>query len=592
MEADSHADRLKKKIAVLEIKVKHLTNELRVTKEEYEASTAKYFDLFSNMEKMVEERTSELQELQKKLEIKGQELQIMLDASPGMIFYKDTEQRYIRINKRFGELFGTRIDRAIGKTHSELFSGTSCEALDDDSEVLAKGTPVLDRIATIQTADGRERIVLINKIPYKDAEGKTIGTIGFTQDVTQLRRAEEENKTLQRKIARAEKMEAIGTLAGGVAHDLNNILTGIVSYPDLLLFQLPEDSPLREPIATIQKTGKKAAAIVQDLLTLARRGVATMEVVRLNSTIQEYLKSPEYEKLRLYHPDVEVETDFGADLRSIMGSPVHLSKVIMNLVSNAAEAMPNGGTIAISTENRYVDSPIGDYDDVREGEYIVLSVADTGIGIAPGDKERIFEPFYTKKVMGRSGTGLGMAVVWGTLKDHRGYIDIRSTEGRGTTFTLYFPVTMRKLDFDEPRPSIESYMGNGESILVVDDVEEQRIVASDIFEALGYAVHCVPSGEQAVAHLNQNTADLVILDMVMRPGIDGLETFKRITERRPHQRVIIVSGFSETDRVREAQRLGAGQYIRKPYTMETIAMAARTALDSKLLESAPVSQSA
>lgn len=589
METHECVERQKKKISILETRVKHLTNELRVTKEEYETSTSNYFDLFSNMEKKVGERTRELQELQKKLEIKGQELQIMLDSSPGMIFYKDTEQRYVRVNKKFGELFGIKIDRAIGKTHSELFPKKSFEILDDDSEVIRKGKPILDRTVCIETADGQEKTMLINKIPYKDAQGRVIGIIGFTQDLTQLKKAEEEKKALQKKIARAEKMEAIGALAGGVAHDLNNILAGIVSYPDLLLFQLPDDSPLRKPIATIQKTGEKAAAIVQDLLTLARRGVAATEVVCLNDIICEYLESPEYEKLKLYHPDVEVETNFETDLLNILASPVHLSKTIMNLVSNAAEAMPDGGKISISTENRYVDRPIGGYDDVKKGEYVVLSVSDTGIGIAPKDKERIFEPFYTKKKMGKSGTGLGMSVVWGTVKDHNGYIDIQSIEGKGATFTLHFPVTRKKLNISETNVSIEDYMGNGESILVVDDVEEQRVMASDVFKTLGYSVHCVSNGEKAVEYMKHNSADLIVLDMIMEPGIDGLDTFKRIIKYHPRQKAIIVSGFSETNRVKEIQSLGAGQYIKKPYTTEQIAIAARTALDSNVLQNTPAS---
>ncbi len=589
METHECVEKLKKKMSILETRVKHLTNELRVIKEEYEASTSNYFDLFSNMEKKVGERTRELQELQKKLEIKGQELQIMLDSSPGMIFYKDTEQRYVRVNKKFGELFGIQIDVAIGKTHYELFPKKSFEILDDDSEVIRKGKPILDRTVCIETADGQEKTILINKIPYKDAQGRVIGIIGFTQDLTQLKKAEEEKKALQKKIARAEKMEAIGALAGGVAHDLNNILAGIVSYPDLLLFQLPDDSPLRKPIATIQKTGEKAAAIVQDLLTLARRGVAATEVVCLNDIICEYLESPEYEKLKLYHPDVEVETNFETDLFNILASPVHLSKTIMNLVSNAAEAMPDGGKIFISTENRYVDRPIGDYDDVKKGEYVVLSVSDTGIGIAPKDKERIFEPFYTKKKMGKSGTGLGMSVVWGTVKDHNGYIDIQSIEGKGATFTLHFPVTRKKLNISETNVSIEDYMSNGESILVVDDVEEQRVMASDVFKTLGYSVHCVSNGEKAVEYMKHNSADLIVLDMIMEPGIDGLDTFKRIIKYHPRQKAIIVSGFSETNRVKEIQSLGAGQYIKKPYTTEQIAMAARTALDSNVLQNTPAS---
>jgi K+-sensing histidine kinase KdpD len=342
-------------------------------------------------------------------------------------------------------------------------------------------------------------------------------------------------------------------LAGGVAHDLNNVLSGTVGYPALLLMDMPEDNPYREYILRIQNSGEKAAAIVQDLLTLARRGVVVTDVMNLDNIIREYLMSPEYERLKSHHPHVQVETNLERDLLNILGSPVHLSKTIMNLVSNAAEAMPHGGTVFISTENIYIDRPVRGYDHVEEGDYVIVTVSDTGIGIPKKDMEMIFEPFYTKKEMGRSGTGLGMTVVWGTVKDHKGYIDVQSAEGKGTTFTLYFPVTRKEISGKEKALPMEEYIGKGESILVVDDVEDQREIA--------------------------DSADLLVLDMIMDPGIDGLETYKQILELHPGQKAIIASGFSETDHVKEAQRLGAGKYIKKPYTLEKIGLAVKEELE-------------
>lgn len=410
-------------------------------------------------------------------------------------------------------------------------------------------------------------------------ESRVVGIQGVLMDITERKLAEEEKARLEARIRQADKMEALGNLAGGVAHDLNNILSGIVGYPELLLIDLPPDSPLRGPLEIIRSSGERAAETVQDLLTLARRGVTVREVVDANHIISDLLRSPEYDKLRLHHPGMEVETDLRARLPSVLGSPLHLTNAVMNLVYNAAEAMPVGGTLTLSTEDRYLDGPIKGYDDVEEGDYVAIVVADTGTGISPEDMDRIFEPFYTKKRMGRSGTGLGMTVVWGTLEDHNGYIDARSKEGEGTTFTLYLPVTQREPSGDRLGSSIGDYLGKGESILVVDDVEDQLRLAEAILTKLGYSVTTVPSGERAAEYLQDNSVDLLVLDMVMDPGMDGLDAYRRILEQHPGQKAIIASGFSETDRVEEAQRLGAGAYVRKPYLMETLGMAVRTELD-------------
>ncbi len=416
------------------------------------------------------------------------------------------------------------------------------------------------------------------KVRTRELSAKTEALEG---EIEQRKHAEREREQLETKLQRAQKMEALGTLAGGVAHDLNNILSGLVSYPELMLVDLPQESRLRRPIQTMKDSGEKAAAIVQDLLTLARRGVAVTEVVSLNRIAREYLMSFEFRRLKTDYPAVRFETVLAKDLLHISGSPVHLSKTLMNLVSNATEAIAESGHVTIETESRYVDRPISGYDDVEEGDYAVLSVTDDGIGISSGDTERIFEPFYTKKVMGRSGSGLGMAVVWGTVKDHQGYIDVQSTKGRGTRFTLYFPVVREAMALPKPKVKLADLTGNGELILVIDDVRQQREIASDMLEKIGYRVTTAHSGEDAVAYLRQHTVDLLVLDMIMEPGMDGLETYRQILAIHPGQKAVIASGFSETDRVKEAQRLGAGMYVKKPYTLEKIGQAVKEQLNAE-----------
>ena len=295
--------------------------------------------------------------------------------------------------------------------------------------------------------------------------------------------------------------------------------------------------------------------------------------------MQEYLKSPEFDKLMAYYPHAEVETQLSPDLMNVSGSPLHLIKTVMNLVTNAAEAMPEGGIIIVRTENIYVDRPIAGYDEIREGDYVVLTIADTGIGIAPEDRKKIFEPFYTKKVMGRSGTGLGMAVVWGTVKDHNGYINLESARGKGTRFTIYLPATAREAFRSDAAIDLEKIRGKGERIMIVDDAVEQRDIAKRMLTYLGYEATVAASGEQAVTAVREQPYDLLLLDMIMEPGMDGLDTYRKILEYRPGQRAIIASGYSETERVRETQRLGAGRYLKKPYTVEMLAVALREELD-------------
>lgn len=492
-------------------------------------------------------------------------------TTEGILIHSQGE--ILDFNKSFLRMFGYESHEVLGGNALNVVSPPLREPLlqkmqsdyEDPFELPAvrkDGTPVLVEVR------GR-------RITYKGRQVR----VATLYDITGRKRVEEERLRLENRLKRAEKMEAVGALAGGVAHDLNNVLGVLVGFSELMLMDLPEGSRLRRQAMNILQSSQRGAAIIQDLLTLTRRGVAVSEVVDLNRVVLDYLNTPECERLKFYHPHVKIRTHQGKDLLNIKGSPVHLGKTVMNLVSNAAEAISDHGTVTIRTENRYIDRPIRGYDDVKEGDYAVLTVSDDGEGISEEDLGKIFEPFYTKKVMGRSGTGLGLSVVWGTVKDHSGYIDVQSERGRGTSFTLYFPITT-ETRIDERKEAFRpSYMGHGESILVVDDVEGQREIAVSILTRLGYRVHAVSGGEEAVEYLKAHPVDLLVLDMIMDPAMDGYETYRRISEMRPGQKTVIVSGFSETERVKMAQELGAGAYVRKPYIVERIGMAVREELD-------------
>lgn len=458
-----------------------------------------------------------------------------------------------------GGLVGKSIQE-FSKNYPDIFKGI---------QVAIEGRVFTD---TVCLQGAKEKVFFdVLYSPYRDSKGQIVGAIVIANDMTERRKAERENKKLAEQLQRSEKMEALGTLAGGVAHDLNNILAGIVGYPDLLLMELAEDNPLRQSIEIIKESGQKAAEIVQDLLTLARRGVSKREVMNLNNIIREYWRSPEFGQLKSYHPDIQFTLQIDEELFNMQGSRVHIFKTIMNLVSNAAEAIPKKGHILVMTENRHVDRSFNSYERIPEGDYVSLSVEDTGVGVSMEDYKRIFEPFYTKKMMGRSGTGLGLAVVWGTVKDHNGFIDLVSKEGQGTIFTIFFPVSY-EFQMPEHQPfSLDDYRGQGETVLVIDDVPEQRNVASQMLTFLGYSVTTVESGEAAVEYMRNNSVDILLLDMLMAPGMDGLECYKEIIKQHPHQKAVVASGYSETQRVRELQNLGAGAYLKKPYTLDKLA---------------------
>jgi PAS domain S-box-containing protein len=493
------------------------------------------------------------------------------------LYYHDLEGRIVQTNRSFQKVSGFSRDELFQMRIKDLIPERFRSEYDAyDREIKNKGRS--EGTMRLVKKNGAELILEYRNSVVFD-QNRPVGVRGSARDITERWLAMKEKQGLEKQLVQAKKMEAIGTLAGGVAHDLNNILGGIVSYPDLLLMDLPRDSHLREPIKTIRDSGQKAAAIVQDLLTMARRGVTVTDPINLNDIVTEYLASPEHAKIMSFHAGVHIRRHLAEGILIMMGSTVHLAKTLMNLVSNAVEAMPDGGQVTIRTENRYVDTPFGGYDMVNEGEYVVLEITDTGVGITEEDRKHIFEPFYTKKIMGRSGTGLGMSVVWATVKDHQGYIDISSQPGSGTTIVLYFPAAREATKEKALIRPVEDFMGQGEYILVVDDIQEQRAIASGMLERLGYDVKAVASGEEAVALARNRPPDLVVLDMIMDPGMDGLETYRKMLEFNREQKAIIASGYSESERVRTALRMGAGVYIKKPYLLDKIGKAVRTELD-------------
>lgn len=400
----------------------------------------------------------------------------------------------------------------------------------------------------------------------------------FVRDITRRKQDEELLHETRDKLARAERLEMAGRIAGHIAHDFNNLLTPLLAYPDFIRDELPEKSQAREDLDVIARTAQQIADINQQLLALSRRAYYEQSLLNINEVIEteaSFLARSESTK------DIKLEQHLAADLINIKGAPQQLLRVIQNLCQNAIEAMGSSGVLTIRTENVYLDAPLKNYELMAPGEYVKISISDTGHGIPPEIQDKIFDPFFTtRKADKQRGSGLGLSVVRGIVKDHQGYIDLQSVVGAGTTFVLYFPTCRDEVQETEP----EKLYNGTENILIVDDDKLQIDVLTRLLQKIGYAVESARSGEEALQiysdHKGQGKyPDLVVLDMVMGTGIDGAQTFHEMKAINPKQKAIIVSGYAESPRVNLAQSIGAGVYLRKPVTLDKLSKAVREELD-------------
>ncbi len=469
-----------------------------------------------------------------------------------------------------------RLGQSLEQTRLALFS--AFEELEEMNTKAVNYSKELEKINLQLQNEIEDRIQAEEKLrDHKSILEKTVKDRTFElvetnekllKEIEERKRAEEERSRVVEKLHRAEKMEALGILASGVAHDLNNILAGIVSYPEILLADLDPASELYTALAEIQESGKRAVAVVADLLTIARSAATVRSVHNINELAQEYFKSPEYVLLKEKYQQIEISFQWQAKDTQITCSPVHVKKCLMNLVTNAVEAMANGGEICISTSNI----------TTQEGRFTVLTVCDNGPGITEKDRERIFEPFYTTKQMGLSGSGLGLAVVWNTMQEHNGWVSVES-DAEGTCFHLHFPSRMMVEQKILPKKDrVKCPFGNGELLLVVDDEELLVTIAGRMLTKLGYQVISAPSGEEAIEIIKHKRVDGVVLDMVMDPGLNGRETFEQMQKIQPDLKAMIVSGFSMNEDIKSALDQGVATFLKKPYSMEELGLAVHLTL--------------
>ncbi len=404
------------------------------------------------------------------------------------------------------------------------------------------------------------------------------------------RESEEREKDLQRRLAHAERLESLGTLAGGVSHDLNNILSPMLALPELMQQDVLEVytgnasslERMKDDLTGLVHSAKRAAAVIHDLMTLSRGSNYERVPVDINTAIREFMVAGECLAGAGSMKNISLETDLSEPLPAVLGSTDHLIRVVSNLITNACDASHASGAVRVTTHSEELDEDVMGYESIPAGTYVVVAVEDAGRGIAMADLSKIFEPFYTKKVQtATSGTGLGLSVVHGIVKDHDGYVHVESVVGEGTTFRVYFPAVQG----DVAAPTPLTVPTGSERVLVVDDDDAQRRTCRRVLRNLGYEVDLARDGQSAVElyqllvdGLHGAPYDLLLVDMIMRDGFDGLDTLAAITDLFPNQKAIIVSGYAPDERARDAVRHGV-PWIAKPYEVGDLARIVRTVLD-------------
>lgn len=484
----------------------------------------------------------------------------------GIIIYESG--LLLEANRQLCDIFGYQEEELLGKQIFDiLLQRESIRTLDMENEKDVIG--LFEAQGTRKDGSSFPVEIRVKKIEH---QGRTV-QVAAIRNISVRKDMEEKRISLENRLNDARRMESLGLMAGGVAHDLNNILSGVITYPDLLLLDMGKDHKYRDEITLIRDAGKMAAAVVSDLLTVARGQNCIKNRQNINVIASTYLNSIECRDLHSRYPSLQIITELEDEVGDIECSSVHISKTLMNLVVNGAEAMEGKGTITVSSKNIFLTEALHGYEVIEPGRYTVLSVQDTGPGISKEDQRHIFEPFYSKKTMGRSGTGLGLAMVWNTMRDHNGYIGLQ-TSNAGTCFALYFPSFAKQLIAQKPGGFKEikqgAVLGKGERILVVDDQASQREIAKRLLSRLGYSPFLVKSGEEALDFLKNNNVDLIMLDMIMEPGLNGCETYEKIKASWPSQKAIIISGYSSLNQINRAKDLGISSFVKKPYSIEEL----------------------
>ena len=411
--------------------------------------------------------------------------------------------------------------------------------------------------------NGRHLALELSASLMKNSEGDPIGFRGVLRDVSERKQAEEEKRKLETQLQQAQKMESIGTLAGGIAHDFNNILMGIQGNASLMLLKIENSHPNFEKAKNIERYIQNGTELTKQLLGFARRGKYHVVATDLNEVIEK--SSGLFGRTK---KEIQIHTRFEEDIWTVEVDRGQIDQALLNLYVNAWQAMPEGGELYLQTENVVLDHTYVKPYKVEPGNYVKVSVADTGVGIDKEYQKRIFEPFFTTKEMGR-GTGLGLASVYGIIKNHGGYINFYSEKNQGTTFTVYLPASEAEV-LEEQEPIVSVKRGTG-TILLIDDEEMIISVGQELLYELGYKVLIARSGLEAIEIYKQKNQDidLVIMDMIM-PGMGGGEAYDRLKKINPDVKVLLSSGYSINGQATKILKRGCDGFIQKPFNMKQL----------------------
>lgn len=497
-------------------------------------------------------------------------LRAVIEGTPDAIYAKDLQHRYRMINSAGARFIGKAVQDVLGKEDGELLAPEAAQAIRErDLRILVTGQT--ETFEETVTTGGTPRVFLSTKAPYRDRQGNVIGLVGISRDVTDIKR-------LEADFQQAQKMDAVGRLAGGIAHDFNNLLSVIIGYSELIFNQLGPEDDERALIYEVQRAGERAAGLTRQLLAFSRKQVLKPRVISLNPLLTDMNRMLR----RLIGEDIALVEALAPELGMVKVDPGQFEQAVINLAVNARDAIRGAGRLTIDTRNVRMDERYAErHLEVPPGEYVVVAVSDTGHGMDEATLARIFEPFFTTKEAGK-GTGLGLAMVYGFVKQSGGHLEVHSKPDRGTTIRLYLP---RVADVETAlMPPVEDFRvtGGGETILLVEDEEALRTLVRQVLQSYGYTVLEARDGQDGLWMAQQHGAAIhaLLTDLVM-PRMGGRELAERLSLQRPDLRVLFMSGHSEEPSLHRGD-LGAGAaLVQKPFSPLALARKVRQLLDAE-----------